>query len=181
MMLVMNCLLFEFFLQMDENDSPCSFNDLCDIIVTHTQLTLEQLIDTRIFDTFEARWKSEWRWMLGDITFALIRKLSKQCYNCDRRPGKDPATRYGWHLDHLLDFWKKEKKVSDYVQQGLIYMMISEALGTRLGKAHYYKILKYYFQVLSNMLILSVCTFCHEHGRIPNFNELLQYRNQLCW
>ena len=58
-------------------------------------------------------------------------------------------------------------------------MMISEALGTRLGKAHFCEILKYYFQLLSNMLILSVCTFCHEHGRIPNFNELLQYKHQL--
>ena len=111
----------------------------------------------RMFDTYEACWESEWRYMLGDITFAWIRKLCKQCYNCDRRPGKDPATRFGWHLDHLLDFWKKEKNVSDFVKPGLIYMMISEALGTRLGKGHYCEILIYYnFQVLSNMLILSV-------------------------
>lgn len=132
-MIVQYAALFHFLLAIDAAGVPCAFALLISTIVTLTGFAIEELAELREYSDHAERWAKDWKAMLLEITSSLLRKLCVQCNVCHRRPGDDRSTFFGWHLDHLLKFWKKDRAVSD---MKTVRAMIKEALKTCLGECN---------------------------------------------
>jgi len=132
-------LFFSFCLQMEISGDMCTFVELL-VIVGTLPYSLEEL--TGLSDT-----DSQYEWengdrkskliMLGGIVSSVIVRGCGMCYNCDHVPDKDRAANYAMHLDHLVRWFFKNKRCSDYAGVGKIRLLIIEALTTRLGRCLY--------------------------------------------
>ena len=109
---------FNFFIDMDLTSTRCTYKELV-AEIEKCGLVFEEVCKLRIYSTFEERWDSEWRYMLGDISIELIRILCGQCYNPN-------CQRPGYELDHLIALFTKIKRVSDFVQKGHRYLFASQ-------------------------------------------------------
>ncbi|KAL9189841.1 hypothetical protein ACHAXT_009516 [Thalassiosira profunda] len=153
-MLVQYAALFQFLLVLDAAAVPCAFAVLIAVIHHYTGFAIEELAELHGYSDHAERWANDWKEMLLEITGCLLRKLCVQCNKCHRRPGEDRSTLFGFHLDHLLKFWKKDRPVSRCTT---VRAMVKEALKTCLA-----------------------CSFCHEFGcPNPEYPQRLGYKSRL--
>lgn len=120
---------------MHGTNSKPGYDVIESLVVQLLSLSMELLV-VKKNEPYRDRWENgDWKIMLGEIVFNAMRILCLQCCNCHRTTsGIDPAMLFGWHLDHLLQFWFKKDACSQYVTDGNIDRLIFEALKTCLSK-----------------------------------------------
>lgn len=110
------------------------------------------------YNSFLERWEVNPSLCLGAIVYAIMRRLCKECNFCPKKINDYMSSfqLYGWHGDHILSYWKKIKNPSDFAQKGWISDLICECIKCRL-----------------------VCGFCHENGKIKDYERKLNSVNRL--
>ena len=120
----------------------------------------------KTFDTHQELWdycyasdaNKKRRILFGQLIYAIVRRLCEDCYvpGCNKKVSnyKLIAQLYGWHGDHQKNYWKKVECPSNLYNN--IGLLLIECIKCRLS-----------------------CAFCHENGKIFNYEMKLQYKCQL--
>ena len=103
--------LFEFFLKMYADESPCKFEVLCDTIQEHTGLDLSNFIHKGMYDSYEESWDGDWKQMLRDIVCYLPLLLAGKSALYDCLLGMTWRDLQNSEWDHLLNLFIKKKGV----------------------------------------------------------------------
>ena len=105
--MVAYALPFEFFLQMEADKKPCTFKKLCDTIEEHTGLGLSNITHKGMYDSYEERWKGDWKGMLGDIAVYLPLLLAGMSALYRHPLGMTWMDLFNSEWDHLTNLFVK--------------------------------------------------------------------------
>ena len=105
--------LFEFFLKMWADESPCEFEVLCDTIEEHTGLTLSNFIHKGMSDSYEENWEGDWKQVLRDLVYYLPLLLAGKSARYPHLLGMTWLDMQNNEWDHLLHLFVKLKGVGE--------------------------------------------------------------------
>ena len=110
------------------------------------------------YESYEDRWESHPDTCFSQVLSAIVRRLCIECSVCKRKINDylSSGALFGWHGDHKLRYWKKICNPSKFATKGYVRRLLMEYLKCCL-----------------------VCGFCHENGKIKNYEEKLEYECRL--
>jgi len=103
---------------MDADKKPCTFKKLCDTIEEHTGLELSNIIHKGMYDSYEARWKEDWKGMLGDIAVYLPLLLAGMSALYRHPLGMTWMDLFDSEHHHLTNLFIKFKGVGELKKNG---------------------------------------------------------------